>query len=197
MQEQKKAKKSDVTRLRILDAAAKTFREVGYSAASLRDIASATDMQAASLYYHFESKDQLAEEIMKEGVDGSYKAVKNAVATLPEGANPLDKLEVGFEAHLTYLLNQSDYAVAMLRMLHQTPAPIRERTQKRQRAFGRFFGDLLEAAQTQNLVAPEADLSALRMFLFGAMNWTPEWYTESGLAPSELAAQLRLMIERS
>lgn len=192
----KTATKSDLTRQRILDAAAKTFRERGYAAASLRDIATAAGMQAASLYYHFDSKDQLAEEIMTVGVDGSYAAVKTAVAALAKTASPLDQLEAAFAAHLTYLLNQSDYAVAMLRMLHQTPKPIRERILKRQRAFGRLFDRLLKRAQSDGLMKPGLDLSSMRMLIFGAMNWTPEWYATPGLTPSELATQLRRMIER-
>ena len=196
MSGQKHATKSELTRQRILDAAATTFRESGYSAASIRDIAEAAGMQAASIYYHFENKDQLAEEVMKRGVDGSYAAVRNAVGVLSKRANPLDQLEVAFTAHLTFLLDQSDYAVAMLRMLHQTPPAIRARVLQRQRTFGRFFGDLLEAAQSQSLIDPKSDLSALRMLLFGAMNWTPEWHSETGLSPSQIAAQLRRLIGR-
>ena len=196
MSGQTHATKSELTRQRILDAAAKTFRESGYSAASLRDIAEAAEMQAASIYYHFENKDQLAEEVMKRGVDGSYAAVRDAVGLLSKGANPLDQLEVAFTAHLTFLLDQSDYAVAMLRMLHQTPPAIRARVLQRQRRFGRFFGDLLEAAQSQSLIDPKSDLSALRMLLFGAMNWTPEWHSGTGLSPSQIAAQLRRLIGR-
>ena len=42
--------KSEKTRLRILDAAAKTFRDKGYSATRLADIAAAADTQAGEEY---------------------------------------------------------------------------------------------------------------------------------------------------
>ena len=196
MSEDKSVTKSEQTRARILDAAAHTFRQVGYSSASLRDIAEQAGMQAGSLYYHFESKEQLAEEIMIAGVDGSYAAVKAAVASLPQDAGTLDKLEAAFAGHLSYLLNQSDYAVAMMRMLHQTPEPIRARTLARQRGFGRFFADLFEAAHAQGLIKPGMNLSALRMLIFGAMNWTPEWFSQTGLRPEQLASHLRGLIQR-
>ena len=65
--------KSDSTRLRILHAAAKAFRQNGYAASSLRDIADSADMQAGSLYYHFDSKEVLAEAVMDEGVLGALQ----------------------------------------------------------------------------------------------------------------------------
>ena len=196
MSENKSATKSGQTRARILDAAAHTFRQVGYSSASLRDIAEQAGMQAGSLYYHFESIEQLAEEVMIAGVDGAYAAVRQAVANLPDDAGVLDKLEAAFGGHLSYLLDQSDYAVAMMRMLHQTPESIRERTLARQRGFGRFFARLFEAAHAEGLLKSDMNLSALRMLIFGAMNWTPEWFSQTGLSPEQLASHLRRLIER-
>ena len=52
-------RKADLTRQRILDAAAHTFLEKGYAATRLSDIATAAGMQAGSIYYHFDSKEQI------------------------------------------------------------------------------------------------------------------------------------------
>src|SRR5947209_17027405 len=49
------------TRRQILDQAARLLRTNGYASTSLRDIAAATGMKAGSLYYHFASKEALAE----------------------------------------------------------------------------------------------------------------------------------------
>ena len=59
----------DDTRRQILDAAAKLLRQNGYASTSLRDIAAATGMKAGSLYYHFASKEEIAETVMAEGID--------------------------------------------------------------------------------------------------------------------------------
>ncbi|NJL89134.1 MAG: TetR/AcrR family transcriptional regulator [Coleofasciculaceae cyanobacterium SM2_1_6] len=52
------AKQTDGYEL-ILDRAETLFREQGYNQVSMRDIATATGMRQASLYYHFASKEQL------------------------------------------------------------------------------------------------------------------------------------------
>lgn len=49
----------------ILDAAVQLFSEYGYHAAPLRDIARIAGIQAASIYYHYPSKQALLVEIMQ------------------------------------------------------------------------------------------------------------------------------------
>ena len=187
--------KSNRTRSRILHAAAKTFRQHGYASSSLREIADVAEMQAGSLYYHFESKDELAEAVMDAGVTQACQHAEAGVAALGDAANPLDCIAAAFRGHLNYLLQESDFAVATLRMLHQTPEAIRIRHTHKQRAFGRFYASLFERAQREGFIRPEFNLSALRMLLLGALNWSPEWFDDSGLSPDELVDQLNQMMQ--
>ena len=188
--------KSDRTRQRILRAAAGAFRQQGYTSSSLREIAESAGMQAGSLYYHFGSKEELAECVMDMGVVGARQAAEAALAAAGENADPLTRIAAAFRGHLGYLLQEADFAVATLRMLHQTPDAVRTRHMRKQRALGRFYGELFEAARDAGQVRAEFDLSALRMLLLGALNWTPEWYSASGLSPEELSAQLTDMMCR-
>ena len=69
--------KSERTRQRILDAAAKVFREQGYANARLADIAELADMQTGSLYYHFDGREDLVAEILRLGVETSWQHVRD------------------------------------------------------------------------------------------------------------------------
>lgn len=51
--------KSESTRRRILDAALSVFRERGFDAATMREIASAAGVAVGAAYYYFDSKDSL------------------------------------------------------------------------------------------------------------------------------------------
>ena len=51
--------KSEATRRRILAAALSVFRERGFDAATMREIAAAAGMAVGAAYYHFDSKDAL------------------------------------------------------------------------------------------------------------------------------------------
>jgi AcrR family transcriptional regulator len=56
---------SEGTQKRILDAAYKLFRRRGYSRVSMDEIAVATRVTKRTLYYHFESKDQLLATVLE------------------------------------------------------------------------------------------------------------------------------------
>ncbi|WP_164135302.1 helix-turn-helix domain-containing protein, partial [Stenotrophomonas maltophilia] len=69
-------------RQQILDVAASLFRARGYTETSLRDIGAQVGMKAGSLYYHFASKEELAAEVLRIGVQRVHEAVVSAVAGL-------------------------------------------------------------------------------------------------------------------
>jgi AcrR family transcriptional regulator len=54
------------TRQTILTAAAKIFEERGYRAATITDILSAAGVTKGALYFHFSSKEELAQGILRE-----------------------------------------------------------------------------------------------------------------------------------
>ncbi len=56
------------TKQKILQVAGKLFAQRGYYGVSMRDIAREMNFTKSSLYYHFESKDKLVEELMRESV---------------------------------------------------------------------------------------------------------------------------------
>jgi AcrR family transcriptional regulator len=55
----------EATRQQILDAAYRLFRRSGYSRVSMDEIAAATGVTKRTLYYHFESKDELLATVLE------------------------------------------------------------------------------------------------------------------------------------
>src|SRR5207342_1912875 len=89
----------ETTRRReIEDAASSLFRERGYSATSVRDIARAVDIQGASLYAHVASKQDVLWSIV-EGTASRFEAAADAV----EAADP-SALVFGPGVHLISLV---------------------------------------------------------------------------------------------
>jgi AcrR family transcriptional regulator len=58
-----------MTRDDILGAAAQIFREKGFHAASMQDIAEAVNLQKASLYYHVSSKQEILLALLDRALD--------------------------------------------------------------------------------------------------------------------------------
>ena len=73
----------------IILAAARVFRERGFDAATLRDIADALNTDRASLYYYIGSKEELLQEIVR---DVLARDVKSAEAIKRSRAATADKI---------------------------------------------------------------------------------------------------------
>ena len=179
--------KSERTRERILDAAAAAFRERGFAATRLSDIADRAGLQAPSLYYHFGSKEELIEVVLGLGVERTFEQVKRNVSAVPKD-DPLGRLRAAITTHVQMVQETGNYSAANLRLYGQMPDDIRERLQQTQREVGRYWNRLLVDARRAGAIRTDLDLSATRMLILGALNWTAEWYRPGGrLTPGELA----------
>jgi TetR/AcrR family transcriptional regulator, cholesterol catabolism regulator len=179
---------ADDTRRQILDAAANLLRRNGYASTSLRDIAAATGMKAGSLYYHFASKEEIAETVMAEGIDLVRAAVKQALAGRPADADPLENIEIAVRAHLQALHESGDYASANIRCFNHVPDEIKQRLRKVRERYNADWRKLIGQARNAGSLDSEIDDEALRYGLFGVMNWTLEWLRPGGPLPDDLGA---------
>ncbi len=117
--------KAAASRQRILDCAARLFRANGYAATALGDIAAASGLRTASLYYHFASKEDLVREVLRISAARTFDAARAAVAALPADARFDDRLAAAIAAHLDELLGHADYTSADLRIVNQVPDAVR------------------------------------------------------------------------
>jgi TetR/AcrR family transcriptional regulator, cholesterol catabolism regulator len=65
-------------RARVIDAAERLFRARGYSNVTMRDIASYVGIRQASLYYHFESKEQLFVAVTESEFEHHLQGLRHA-----------------------------------------------------------------------------------------------------------------------
>ena len=187
-------KKSEHTRERLLDAAAKVFRDKGYAGARLADIAERAEMHVPGVYYYFDSKEALVEEVLRAGVARAFSFVAERVAAVPAGGPALDRLRAAIEGHVLVVLEIGDYTSANIRIFGQLPDEIRKRHLAQQRAYGDLWRGLLEDARATGELRPDLDLSVLRMLILGALNWTVEWYQPGTLSAAEVARNATTMI---
>ena len=182
--------RSDNRLPRILDEAARLFREKGYAATSMRDIAAAVDMLPGSLYYHFTAKEDLLVAVYEEGVRLITEKVRAAIARHEE---PWQRLEAAAVAHLDALLKTGDYALVVIRVLPQDVPKAAARLVKLRDGYDALFAGLVAA-----LPLPAAtDRQSFRLLLLGALNWSQHWYRDSGRSTPRAIARsfLRLLRE--
>ncbi|HZP44208.1 MAG TPA: TetR/AcrR family transcriptional regulator [Candidatus Binataceae bacterium] len=174
----------------LLDAAARLFSDEGFHAASMRDIAKAAGMLSGSIYYHFESKEELLLAIYEEGARRLAEAVENAIA---RETDPWARLEAACAAHLGGLIAHRDYARVMIQTPPDAGGSVESRIRDLRRRYEARFRALIEA-----LPAPgDIDRRYLRMLLFGALNWSPVWFRPERDSPETVAKQFIAMLRRS
>src|SRR5437773_6710670 len=89
-----KAAPNDARRAEICRTAAQIFRDRGFDATSVSDIARALGLTKAGLYHHFESKEALLFEIMMFGLDRVHDDVLVHVRTIRDPEARLRELIV-------------------------------------------------------------------------------------------------------
>ncbi len=166
----------------VLDAAARLFRERGYAVTSMRDIGAAAGMLAGSLYYHFASKDDLLVAVYAEGVRRIGAAVEAALAA---SVDPWDRLERACAAHLTALLDDSDYGQVVIRVRPDDAPDAAARLIALRDGYERLFARALDDLPLRH----RGDRRALRLLLLGALNWSQTWYRPGRDSPATLARQ--------
>jgi len=164
------------TRERILLEAARLFRHHGYAATTLREVADASGIKAGSIYYHFESKEQILGEVLDTGIQVVAEAVKHRVDALPPTATARARIAAAIEGHLWGLLHHGDFTSANIRIYGQIPNAAKTRHRLVRRAYADYWDQLLAQALASDELRADTSTDVIRLFLIGALNWTVEWY---------------------
>ena len=175
-----------MTREKILAAAAQIFSQKGYHATSMNDIASAVNLQKASLYHHVNSKQEILLSLLDEALDLVINRI-SAVIVQPVRAE--EKLRLAMCTYLKTLTEQRDLS-AILLLEHRSLTPdLHSRHIPRRNRFEQLWRDLLQSGVDEGKFTIQ-DVPIATRALLGVMNWVVTWYQEEGdLSISEISDQ--------
>ncbi len=183
------------SRVRILDAAAGLLSCRGYAATTLTDIAAAAEMQAGSLYYHFDSKDAIVEEVLRVGVDHACDAIDAALAALGPEAPGSQRLAEAIVAYVNCVVAESNFTVANIRCYSESPPRTREQLASALRGFTDLWVGLLGEGQADGSLRNDANPQVLARLMISGINSCANWYQPSGeLRLEDLARQFADMV---
>jgi len=169
----------------LLDAAAHLFRLRGFAATGVRDIAQAAGVRPGSLHYRFPSKDALLVELMSRAVEQVTAAVRLAVAG---SRDPAERLRLGLRVHLETLLSGNDAFYVLLYDSRSLEPRARAAVDRLRHQYEGFWDGLLYEAVGAGFARDGVDVTLVRQFGFGAMNWVAQWYQpDGGRTPGQIA----------
>lgn len=172
-------------RAEILHAALSAFREQGFHATSLDDIAGRLGMRKTALYYYFPDKDALLYECHRESLAELDRMIEESAQCC---AGPVDRLRYLIREHvrvMTETLEGSPLAFEVPALSARRRASIiagRDRYEHLLREL------VAEGARRGEL--READPQVAVFAILGAINWIARWYRPGGrLESAQLGEQ--------
>jgi AcrR family transcriptional regulator len=103
----------DDVRARIVEAARDIVSAEGLDALSMRALGGRVGVSAATIYLHFQDKDELLRSVMEEGFKRLGATVAEESSRLSAGASPLDHLACSARAYARFALENTGYFRAM------------------------------------------------------------------------------------
>lgn len=160
----------------LIVGAARLFRRKGFDATSTRDIAAAVGMQSGSPFYHFRSKQALLFAVMEEGMRHAVERQQQAIAAADmEGLPPARQLQVLVRHHFEVLLGAgSDFIPVMLYEARSITPRQRAALAELQGRYEAAWQPVLEALHAAGKL--KADVKLARLLIFGALNWSVQWF---------------------
>ncbi|MBI4279134.1 MAG: TetR/AcrR family transcriptional regulator [Armatimonadetes bacterium] len=172
------------TRARILKAAASLFRQKGFKATSMREIAQAVGVGKSSLYHHFSNKQTLLFEILAYTVDRAVCGLREiALSDRPAAA----RLRAAVAHHIINLIEDRDNVACFIEEGRALAPEHRQAYVARRDEYEYYFRRIVE----DGIARGEFSSTNVRLAGFavlGMANWVVRWYHPDGrLSGTEIA----------
>jgi TetR/AcrR family transcriptional regulator, cholesterol catabolism regulator len=156
----------------ILKTSAKIFAEKGFHRTSVRDIARATKMSLAGLYYYFTTKEELLYLIQERCFLTLLQRWEQAA-----GAEMDVRARIGLfaENHLSFFWHNMHEMKVMAHEDESLNGEFNDKILVLKRRYVKVLMDLVDEWQQQE-GGKGVDLRVATFSLFGMMNWTYTWY---------------------
>jgi TetR/AcrR family transcriptional regulator, cholesterol catabolism regulator len=176
----------------VIRKAAELFREKGYAASSMRDLAQKLGIEAASLYSHIKSKEEILRNLCFDMASEFRKSLEE-VEKQPIAAS--EKLKNGIIGHIQVMAQDlTASAVFMNEHRHLSQPYLRDFLLLRINYINRFKTIIEEGVRSGEFKST-IDKKLAVMTLFSSLNWMPQWYDpNSNINPVELGQQLADML---
>ena len=169
-------RENQLTREGILEAAARIFSEKGFHATSMTDIADAVSLRKASLYYHFESKQEILVSLLDHALDLINERLEFVLA---QPLSPDVKLRQAMVSYLQTIADNQNLSAVLLLELRSLDPALKEKHAPRREKFERLWKDLIVEGMESGLFN-NVDPSLTGRAILGVMNWTVTWYRGDG-----------------
>jgi len=181
------SQKSLGRRTELLAIAAELFATRGYASTTVRDIGDAAGILSGSLYHHFDSKEAMLDEILRDFMGGLHTAFAEIVS---RGEGPREILE-GLIRYSFATIHDRPHAVALYQnesslLAHLPDFSYVARTSN---DIAQIWLDVLEAGRQEGTFRGDLEPGVAYRFIRDAVWGSVRWYRADGKLSHETVAE--------
>lgn len=165
-------------REQILVAGAKLFREKGYAATRLNDVAEHIGIDRATLYYYFSSKEDLFHEVIRDVIDTNLNACEAILALrLPPGDKLAQLVLVILESYERHYPHVYVYIQEDMSRISQKDEPWAVDVAVKTARIEQIFLAVIKEGMIDGSFHSDLSATLCVNAVFGMISWTHRWHT--------------------
>ena len=176
----------DTKRLFLLKSAARVFSEVGYDKASMRRIATETEVSLAGIYHYVESKEELLYLIQYHTFDSLLRDLESSLEGVTDSR---ERLATAVRNHVRHFGENMHELKVCAREVETLEGDAYDAVHERRRSYFEAVHKLVKELKPKQGTSLNSWLATAN--LFGMINWFYQWYDagRSRVSLDDLAAQ--------
>lgn len=164
----------------IVRIAFELFRERGYEATSVDQIAAKAGITKPAIYHHVPGK----EAILAMGVHAALDRLWELLPDEDDDLRPIERLRRIIEGSVEVELTDLERVAVLLRLRGNTP--VEAEVLDRRREFDRRVAAVVQAAMDAGEIRGDIDPRLTARLIFGMLNWLSEWYRPGSRSMEEI-----------
>ena len=155
-----------------MQKAASMFREKGFTATSMRDLAEAVGIEAASLYNHIRSKNEILEAIC---FDVANRFTTNMDAIEASSQKPINKVETLLRFHIQQMISNYEEVYVSDREWKHLDEPYLSNFHNQRRTYRKRFAAIIEEGIRKNEIR-KIDAPTAVLIMLHAVSGIESWH---------------------
>lgn len=168
----------------LIEAAAQLFKQRGYASTSMRDLAAEVGMEAASLYHHIKSKEEILEHICF-ALATRFEMAINEVNDIYFNAE--EKLRTAIKNHVEILTGNVNHSAVFLQEWRNLTEPKLTEFKELRNAYEKELRVIIKDGINED-VFDQVDEKFAALTILSTVNWVNEWYKPDGKMNAEQIA---------
>jgi len=167
------------------------FKNRGYVATGMREIAKELDMKAASLYSHIKSKEEILQKICFEVAHEFFNGLEGIEKNNFTGKMRID---AAIHSHINVIANNKDKVVVFLNEWKHLGEPYLTDFMELRMQYENKFKDYIKYGVNKGEFEID-DLDFTTFTILSSLNWTSNWFKREGkMTEKEIADKLSTIL---